>query len=949
MNRTLMRANLRRHVALAILLAPLLAIFTSAPACVQGGDEAPDTQSSVSSSPRQDLRFEHLTSSEGLSNNRVTSILRDHRGFMWFGTFDGLNRYDGYEFKVYRHVPGDEHSLSANFVVTLFQDRDGFLWIGTNGGGLNRYDPRTEQFTHYQHDPADPHSLSSDNVFVVYEDRQGSLWIGTDGGGLNRYDPDRDGFTRYQNDPDDADGVRHSLSHNVVWSIVEDGRGNLWVGTDGGGLNRFDRQSKHFNVYRHDPGNLDSLGDDSVLALAVAPDGSLWIGTRSSGLDRLDLDTERFAHYRHDPDDPFSLSHSSVLDLYADQSGTLWVGTGGGGLSRLDVQLEDGQDARFVRYQPDPNDPYSLNHNQIKEMYADPSGLLWLATVGGGVNLVDLDRKPFTHYYSNPGDPNSLSSNDISEIYEDRQGVLWLGTGGGGLNRLDRQTMQYTHYAPDPDDPHSLSDNLVRAIIEDGDGMLWLATRGGLNRFDPQAEQFTVYHPDPVTGTAAPSGLLSDSIWSIYLDSQNILWIGTSLGLNRLDPRSGQFLAYQHNPDDANGMRDSLSGTTVTVIHEAQAGTLWFGTLGDGLNRFDREAERFAQYKHDPDDPQSLGANTVWAVHEDADGVLWIGTSAGLDRLDPASGGFSHYGEEDGLPGGGVMAILEDDGPPRESGLAGQGGPNLWLSTSSGLHQFNPRADTLRSYDERDGLQGSEFGWGSAFKSTSGELFFGGSNGLTAFYPDQIRDSLYVPPVVITDFQLANRTVDIGGDSVLQESIAETEHLTLSDQDRVISFEFAALGYRTPSKSRYRYMLEGFDEDWAEVGSDHRFITYTNLDPGEYVLRVTGLNSDGVWNEEGTSLGITITPPWWLTTWAIGLFLILVVSSLYGGYRWQVRTLEAKSRELETLVAEQTGQLDERVKELSTLLAVSQEVVSTLELEPLLRLILDQLKEVVDY
>jgi len=876
----------------------------------------------------EQVRFEHLTSEDGLSNNRVLSVIRDSKGFMWFGTLDGLNRYDGYEFRVFRHDPEDEDSLSSDFIMALYQDRDDFLWVGTSGGGLNRYDPSTEQFNHYRHDPADPNTLSSDNVTSLYQDREGILWIGTDGGGLNRYNPTTETFTRYANNPDDP----YSLSHNVVWAMHEDEQGVLWVGSDGGGLNRFDRQTGRFSAHRHDPGNPDSLGGDSVLAIEEGLDGSLWLGTRSSGLDRFDLETERFVHYQYDPDEPYSLSNDGVWDLYTDPSGILWIGTLGGGLNRLEVQPKDGQVARFVRYEPNPNEPNSLNHNQVKEIYADPSGLLWLATVGGGVNLVDLERKPFTNFHRKTGDTNSLSSNDILEVYEDREGVLWVGTGGGGLNRLDRQTMQYTHYVHHPNDPQSLSDNHIRAIVEDRDGALWLATRAGLNRFDPQTEQFTVYSASPDD----PSGLLNDSIWGIHMDAHGMMWIGTPVALNRFDPLTGQFRAFQNDPADPS----SISGNTVVVIHEDQAGLLWFGTRGDGLNRFDSETERFTQYRHDPENIHSLGGNTVWSIHEDPDGVLWIGTSSGLDRLDPDEELFTHYGEKDGLPGGSVMSILDD---------SDQSGPNLWLSTSSGLIKFDPKSKTLRRYDTGDGLQGNEFNWDSAFKTDNGELFFGGTKGLTAFYPDQIQDSEFVPPLVIIDFQLANQSVEIGADSVLEQSILKTEHLNLSYEDRVISFEFAALNYRAPEKNRYRYILEGFDDGWTEVGADRRFVTYTNLNPGKYVFRVLGSNNDGVWNDESDSIDITITPPWWRATWVLGLFLILAVIGLYGSYRWRVSTLESRSRQLETKVAEKTRQLNTRVKELDTLLSVSQEVTSTLDLEPLLILILDQLKKVVDY
>jgi signal transduction histidine kinase/ligand-binding sensor domain-containing protein len=938
-----MKACVKRNITFLALLAILLALFSPAHSYAQGGDEPSAGPSApLTPPPGQDLRFEHLTSEQGLSSNRVNCVFRDSRGFMWFGTFDGLNRYDGYEFKVFRHDPSDEHSLSANLVVALYQDRDGFLWVGTSGGGLNRYDPLTEQFTHFRHDPADPNSLSSDNVFALMEDQHGYLWIGTNGGGLNRYVPvTQDGpdarFVRYQYDPDDP----HSLSHNSVEYLLEDAQGTLWVGTKGGGLNRLDRdqedgQGASFTHYRHDPEDPHSLGQDNVTVIYEDAEGSLWIGTRGGGLDKFEPETGRFSHYRHDPENPQSLGRNWVTDVYQDREGTLWVSTGGAGLNRFDGQTEDGQVGRFVRYEPDPNDPYSLSHNAIRRMYGDPSGLLWLATVGGGVNLLDLERKPFAHYRNIPGETNSLNSNDVTEIYEDRAGVLWIGTGSGGLNRLDRQTMKFSHYGYDPGVPHSISHNLVRAITEDEQGNLWLATGEGLNRFDPQTEEFSVYYSDPDD----PAGLLSDSIWSVFADTDGVLWIGTANGLNRLVPRTGQFDAYSHNPGDSH----SLTGNDVTVIHKDDEGLLWLGTLGDGLNRFDRETERFARYWHDPANPQSLSDNTVWAIYEDTDGVFWIGTSAGLDKLDVASGSFTHYGEEDGLPGGGVMSILEDDASPSR-----QAGSNLWLSTSHGLSRFDPRTETFRNYDVSDGLQGNDFVWGSALKSADGELFFGGTNGLTAFYPDQIQDSLHVSPVVLTDFQLANKPVEIGDGSVLQRAIPETEHLTLSHQDRVISFEFAALDYRTPAKNRYRYMLEGFDEGWTEVGADRRFVTYTNLDPGEYTFRVLGSNSDGVWNEEGTSLGLTITPPWWGTIWFRGLVLVVAVAGVYGAYRWRVTSLEARSRELETQVAEQTSQLDDRVKELDTLLALSQDVVSTLELEPLLSLILDELKKVVDY
>lgn len=872
----------------------------------------------------KDLRFEHLTSEDGLSTDRVMSILQDDQGFMWFGTYDGLNRYDGYEFKVFRHNSQDPHSLSANLIISLLQDRDGYLWVGTSGGGLNRYDPRTEQFKSYIHDPSNTNSLGGNIVYALLQDRQGILWVGTDGGGLNRYDPNTDGFIRYQNDPDDPD----SLSDNIVWSIFEDAQGTLWAGTDSGGLNRLDRQTGKFTIFRHDPENPNSLVQGRVTAIYQDQEGKLWIGTRG-GLDRFDPEMDYFRHYRHDPDDPRSLSHNNVSDLIEDQVGNLWVSTTEG-LNRFDRQR-----GSFVRYLSDPNDPNSLNHDFVRSLYEDASGLLWAATIGGGMNKLDLQAKPFTQYCDTLEEPITLSNHDIYRIYEDPKDVLWIGT-ASGLIRVDCQGANVRQYTQEVNNPHSLSNNLVRAIAPDQDGMFWLGTLVGLNRFDPGNQVFRVYNADP----SNPVGLLSDAVWSLHLDSQGVLWVGSANGLNQFDPRTEQFIAaYRPEPDDPH----SLSGNIVTVIYEHQDGALWIGTLGDGLNRFDRETGRFTVFRNDPDDPQSLGDNTIYAILVDSAERMWLGTGAGLDRFDLANGGFVHYGESTGLPSANIVGILEDNL------TVDQDGPNLWISTTLGLYKYNPETGAIRHYDVSDGLQGNTFTRGSTFKNTVGRLFFGGSNGLSAFYPDQIKESAFIPPVVITDIQLANQPIEIGDDSVLQAAIPGAEHVNLSYQDRVISFEFAALDYRAPNKNRYRYMLEGFDDDWTEVGSDRRFVTYTNLNPGEYVFRVLGSNSDGVWKEEGTSIRLTITPPWWGTIWFRGGLILLVVGVAFAAYYLRVRSLAGRSRELEIQVAEQTRQLDKRVKEMDTLLAVSQDVTSTLQLEPLLSLILDELKKVVDY
>ncbi|MDM8551556.1 two-component regulator propeller domain-containing protein [Desulfobacterales bacterium HSG2] len=864
-----------------ILLAVLLAISASAYVMSARAGDAPPTRAG------QPLKFRHLTTENGLSNDNVWGIAQDSHGFMWFGTFDGLNRYDGSTVKVFRHDPDDPRSLSDNTIRGMCVDHTGTLWVGTWGKGLNQFDRKREQFVRYRHDPDDPRSLSSDAVRTIYEDRSGTLWIGT-AGGLSRLAlSEVEGFTCYRHDPSDP----HSLGHDGVFSICEDRFGVLWIGTDGG-LSRFDPETEQFVHYRHNPDDPHSLSHNNVRSVCEDRRGRLWVATYG-GLNRFNRDTAQFVRYLHDPADPSCLSHNSVMLVYEDQAGILWVGTFGGGLNQFEQETET-----FVRYQHNSADTYSLGNDSVCLIHEDHAGMFWIATDGGGVSIPDRGGKAFRHYRPIPGDPNSLSHNAVRAIYEDRAGMIWIGTNSGGLNRLDRQTGQFTHYKHDPDDPDSLRSNSVWAIHEDRTGLLWLGGFGsGLNKFEGDTERFTHYRHD----SANPRSLSSNNVFAIHEDRTGILWIGTwGGGLNKLNREAEQFARYQHDPADP----DTLSHNQVTSVYEDQAGVIWIGTMG-GLNRFESETGIFSRYHHDSANPNSLSHNSVMSMYEDRGGRFWIATmGGGLDRLDREQERFVHHTVKDGLPSNTVFGILEEDVS------ADSRGGNLWLSTTRGLSRFNPRTKTFRNYDVSDGLQGNSFLPISAYhKSHSGELFFGGTNGFSAFYPDQIRDNPHVPPVVITDFQLANKRVPIGGESVLRQSVLETDHLTLSHSDRVFSFEFAALNYRASGKNRYRYKMEGFEEEWNEVDSARRFATYTNLDPGEYVFRVIGSNNDGLWNEEGTSVRITVTPPWWKTLWFRASVLILVIALIFGGFSWRVRTIESQKRQLATQVEERTQDL----------------------------------------
>lgn len=799
----------------------------------------PDPTAPPRASPRgippYNVAFERIALAEGLSQSSVRCILQDGRGFMWMGTEDGLNKFDGYSFKVYKPVHGDTNSISSNFIRCLCESRSGNLWIGTNGGGLNIFDRDSGTFTRHRHRPGDDTSMSSDIIRSIVEDRSGVFWIGTDGGGLDRFDPATDAFTHYRHDPRDP----HSLSDDHVLVIYEDRDETLWIGTRTGGLNRFDRYAETFTRFRHDPADPTSIGPGFVQAICQDRAGNLWVGTNGGGLNRFDPRSERFVHYRHDPDDPASLSDDRIWSLYIDRMGILWIGTDVGGLN-----LFVPADESFFSFRNDPTDPGSLGDNNVFSIYEDRLGVLWFGTEVGGVSKLDRDKGKFSHIKMATECSDGLNNSHVWSIYEDRSGNLWIGTRTGGLNRYDRATGRFNHYRVDGS--NGLTSNHVRTIYEapTQPGIFWLGTdHGGLCRFDTTTGRFRCYRHDPND----PRSIGGDRVYSILEDRRGELWVGTRTGgLNLFDREREQFLRYRHDPDDPN----SISNDFVYKIYEDRAGVLWIGTFAGGLNRFDRENDAFTSYRTFAGDPLSPSSDCVLTIDEDHTGSLWIGTGGGgLNRFDREDGTFECFGAAEGLPNEVVYGILED----------GQGA--LWISTNGGIARFDPETCVFKTYTVMDGLQSNEFNGGAYFRSATGEMFFGGINGITAFHPEQIRDNPHIPPILITSFRVLEREV------TLPKPIWEIDELHLSHRDYVFSFEFAALDYTAPDKNRYAYMMEGLDEDWLYTDAEKRFANYTTLPPGTYTFRVKGSNNDGIWNEEGASVRVVIHPPFWETWW----------------------------------------------------------------------------------
>ncbi len=816
-----------------------------------------------------DIRFEHLTNRDGLSQNTVFAIVQDRQGFMWFGTKVGLNRYDGYGFRVFTHDPFATDTMSEAFVRTIIEDQTGKLWIGTNLGGLNCFNPVTETFSHYRHDPDDPTSLSHDDVRAIHQDRSGTLWVGTQGGGLNRFDPNSGTFVHYRPDPQDP----ASLSHDDVRTIAEDNSGALWIGTNGRGLNRLDDDAAGgatFSHFRHDRDDPESLIDNRVRKVVADRDGILWIGT-NGGLDRFDPATETFTHFRHDPADPRSLSSDRVRSLYQDRSGRLWIGT------RVGLNLFDPRTESFSRYLSDPEDPQSLSGESAYSIYQDRSGGLWIGTYNGGLNRFDPDAERFVHHRHDPKDANSLSADEVNALHADAAGRLWIGTFGGGLDRLDPARQTYRHYRHDRRDPASLSDDRVGCLLEDRDRQLWVGMYNtGLSRFNAADDHFSHFRHDSEDATS----LSRDYVRDLFEDQAGELWIGTQGGgLDRFDRATETFIHFRHDPEDP----DSLGHDSVFAVHEDAANNLWIGTYGGGLNRLDPARESFTRFRHDPEVATSLSHDAISSIHQDRAGALWIGTyGGGLDRFDPATETFVHTAAMSTLAGNAVLGILED--------RLGR----LWLSTNRGLTRFDPEAERWTTYDVRDGLQDVEFNPGAYAISSEGEMFFGGNSGFNAFHPERFEDNTFVPPVVLTSFKIFEEEVR----GVRASSYAE--QIELSWRDNFFSFEFAALSFRRPDKNRYLYLLEGLDQDWVDAGS-RRHASYTKVPPGDYVFRVKGSNNDGRWNENGASVWIRVTPPLWQTPAFYAAYALLGAGLLFAAFRLQRRRL--KRHELAALQA----------------------------------------------
>ena len=850
---------------------------------VEKGDTRPASRSGRYS---LSIQFERIGIEDGLSHSSVTAILQDSLGFLWFGTEDGLNRYDGNTFKVYRPDADDPYSISDRWVTAMTMDSQGNLWIGTRQGGLNRFDPHSGQFIVYRHDSSRGSSLSADWVRALWFDSRGTLWIGTSGG-LDRFHPDTNTFTHLTTE----DGLA-SYRVNVIY---EDRQGILWIGTREG-LTRYDVDGGAFQNYTSGSDDPARLGSDNVTSLQEDADGDLWIGT-PRGVLRMDRYSGLFKHYLHDVENPNSLASDVVNCLYLDRAGGFWVGTNNG------LDFFDARTDRFVHYRNKPSNGSSLSDNTIYSIHEDESGVLWVGTYTGGLNKYSRQQDRFTYYRHDPENPNGLSGNMISAIHVEDDGIVWVGTTDTGLERLNPVTGRFTHFRNNPDNPNSLSSDEIYSILMDRNGFLWVGTSRALDRFDPRTGEFVHYRPglkenNEISLSAVP-------VYVIYEDTAGLLWFGTSNGLDQFEPLSDTFIHYNLSANE--------NGNQVIALAEDGKGRLWIGTFDGGLHRLNRSEEGFVSYHHDPTLTTSLANNTVYSIHEDRRGNLWFGTGGGLDLYDPIYGTFIHRTDKDGLPNNVIYGILEDD--------AG----DLWMSTNNGLSRFDPVGDQYRNFTASDGLQSNEFNMSAYAFSSRGELYFGGINGLNAVRPLEITDSTYDPPIVLTSLSQEDKPIEGG------QQIEYVRNISLTWPQNQFEFEFAALAYGQPTRNQYAYMLEGFDNDWNRIGTN-RNGRYTNLPAGTYTLLLNGTNSDGRWSGSPLRIKVTVIPPLWATTWFRILLGIFLVAAILVGYRLRLTTVRHRNLELTGLVNERTQALNKRSTEIEALYLADERILRTVSI-----------------
>jgi len=846
--------------------------------------------------------FEHVTMRDGLSTSTVNSILQDSQGYVWLATEAGLNRYDGNTIRQFRRERGNEHGLASDYIWSIAEDSHGDLWLATDGGGVARWERRTEQFQQFRHDPALPQSLASDGVRVLLIDAQGRIWAGTKDQGLDVLDPNTGHARHYRHQDADA----HSLPSDAIGALYADHEGRIWIGTDGG-LSRFDAASNGFINYG-EAMSAAHISDLRVRAIREDHTGALWVGTVSGGLARIEPTGNRTTIFRHDPMKVHSLSQDHVWAVVEDDAQRLWVATADG------LDLFDRNSESFVRYGHDMDNPQSLRDSDVLSLYQDRGGVLWVGTRGGGASHWNPRSLLLGHYFS-----AAFRAAQVVSFADDGAGKVWVGTIGDGLIEIDTRAGSERQYGTDKSGAAGpqLSDDHIMALLYDHRGVLWIGTMsGGLDKLDVATGKVQVFRSVADDASTLPAS----GVMTLYEDRAGTLWVGTYRGgLASIDSATGRITRYPFGVPNGN----SLSSPKASAIVEDGLGNLWVGTAGGGLNLLERKTGRFHVYRRDDRDPNSLGDDMVYALHIDRRGELWVGTAGGgLERVvgtsaHPDAIHFETQAHLDGMSSQVVYGIESDR----------QG--RLWLSTNNGLARLDLQAHAIKIFHRVHGLQDEEFNFNAHYAGADGTLFFGGNNGFNAFSPDLIAADTPAPRVVLTTAAKLNRPI------AAQELPGATRPLQLAYDDKLVTLDFAALDFTSPSNNQYSYQLEGFDSAWIDAGATHR-ATYTNLAAGDYTFKVRAANADGIWSPEGLSIPVHVAPAPWNTLAARVLYVLAAAAILAYLWRFQRQRHERElrySRELEHTVRLRTHELEERNQELQVLSRAKSDFVARMSHE----------------
>lgn len=815
--------------------------------------------------PPPSIEFEHFTAADGLTNPVVYDIAQDSRGYLWFATGSGLNRYDGYEFKNYLSDPTVPNAIGKGLLLKLFVDSKKRLWIASFSNGLFRYDDEQDHFIRYHPESEKGHRLPGNNTYCITEDQSGKLWISFFGNGVVQYDTQTDQYVHYRHEPDNP----NSLSSDSILAILCDSQGKIWMSSQKDGLDILDPATGVITHHLKDTPHAVSMIEDQF--------NDIWIPTMGQGVIRYIREENRFVSYTHDSKDPSSINHNLVLKVAEDRHGIIWLTTWGGG-----VNVYDRENDRFISYSHHPSDPGSLNSNNTWGIFEDKTGVIWVGTYGSGVNKYDRKKERFNRLRSLPDNPNSLSHNSVKAIHEDDEGILWFGTLGGGLCRYDRKNNFFQQFRHNPGDPDSIAHNNIWKIAQDPQNRLWIATENGLDRYDPEENRFVHFKNDPENSDS----IASNQIRTVFVDDNGVVWAGNQLvGFDRYNEKENRFVHYK------------IKGAYNSVLYQDSKGRMWAGN--QNLFLYDPDKDQFLEQTFPKVNNQRVLQGLITTMIETPDHQFWIGTTSGLLRFDPENQTITPFDTKDGLNDNAIADLLLDwDG-------------RLWTSTGKGISLIDDFENKVRNYEL------GPFNRGAGVRSENGTLFFGGINGVTHFAPFNLSNNPFAPNIVITSFKKLNKESHAGG------SLAGFKNIELTYEDRFFSFEFAALDFSEPQKNQYRYRLIGFDDNWIHVNHKRRFASYTNLGAGEYVFQVQGSNNDGIWNIKGASVKINITPPWWkslsfyMALTLAGMFLIAITFWYVTRLRFEINERRAAEHSL-SISEEKYRHLVEETRDLIT-------------------------------